>query len=111
MPADPVLVVLPERAGLPEAAPLADDLARAFATSRPIRVETAPAQEVGLPILQLLVAAHRQAAREGIRLDVTVPDGSGLSTAIAAHGLAGRGSRLRIEAGLWTGLDATEDGR
>lgn len=108
MPAEPVLVVLPERAGLPEAAPLAGDLARALATCRPIRVDTASAQEVGLPILQLLVAAHRQAAHQGVRLDVTVPEGSALSATIAAHGFDGHRSRLRIEGGLWTGLRTAE---
>ena len=105
MPAEPVLVTLPERAGLPEAPSLARDLASALATSRPIRVETSHAREVGLPILQLLVAAHRQAARDGLRFDVTVPAGGALAETIAAHGLAAQSSPVTIAAGLWTGVE------
>ncbi|MCE6961511.1 STAS domain-containing protein [Cereibacter sphaeroides] len=105
MPAEPVLVTLPERAGLPEAPSLARDLASALATSQPVRVETAPAREIGLPILQLLLAAHRQAARDGLRFDVTVPPGGALAETMAAHGLAAQASPVTIAAGLWTGLE------
>ncbi|SNX74884.1 hypothetical protein SAMN05878503_12727 [Cereibacter ovatus] len=102
---DTVLVVLPERAGLPEAGPLAADLARALADSRPVRVETTATKEIGLPILQLLVAAHREAAGQGTRLEVTVAAGSALARSLDAHAMTAAG--LRIEAGLWTGLSTS----
>ncbi|MEA5161661.1 STAS domain-containing protein [Cereibacter johrii] len=102
MSAPPVSLSLPDRAGLPQAGPLAADLAQALAGPGPVRLDTAPAQEVGLAVLQLLVAAHRQAAAAGVRLEIAVPAGSPMETAMKLHGLADAG--LIGADGLWTGL-------
>ena len=102
MPSEPVLVVLPERAGLPEVGPLAADLARALAASAPVVIETATATEVTLPMVQLLLAAHRQAAAQGTTVDVELVEGSALAVCLDAHGLGP--AALRIEGDRWTGL-------
>ncbi|ODM41555.1 STAS domain-containing protein [Cereibacter johrii] len=102
MSAPPVSLSLPDRAGLPQAGPLAADLAQALAGPGPVRLDTAPAQDVGLAVLQLLVAAHRQAAAAGVRLEIAVPAGSAMETAMKLHGLSDAG--LVGADGLWTGL-------
>ncbi|MGP3695990.1 STAS domain-containing protein [Rhodobacter sp. NSM] len=105
MPASHTLVSLPPRAGLREAGPLAAELAGAIATLRPIRIKTDEVEDVGLPIVQLLVAAHRQARAAGVRIEVPVSAGSPMAEALAVHGL-GPGSGLVIADDLWIGLAA-----
>ena len=108
MSSPPVIVVLPERAGLPETGPLAAELSRAFSSSATVRVETADTQEITLPVIQVLIAAHRSAQECGARLEVAVPEGSAIAKSLAAHVLDGAPSSIRTESGVWTGIMTTE---
>lgn len=106
-PAEPSVLPLPEQAGLSQAAVLAATLAEALARNGPLRVDSAAAQQVDLSTLQILVAAHRQAAAAGLPFEVTVPEGGALATALADYGfLAATDCRLVLAGDTWTAVQA-----
>ncbi|WP_101341651.1 STAS domain-containing protein [Cereibacter azotoformans] len=107
MPASPVVLALPERASLADAGGLLADLLRSLSPPRTVRIATQGVQDVSLAILQVLVAAHRQAAAAGARLEVSAAPGSAVAEALALHAL-GQDSGIVIDSGLWTAASAAE---
>lgn len=105
VPADPLVLALPEQAGLHHAADLMATLSEALARNGPLRIDSSAVRQVDLATLQILVAAHRQAARDGIPLEVSVPAGGLLATALADYGfLAAADARLAITDETWTAV-------
>lgn len=105
-PAVPLVLPLPADAGILTASSLATSISDALAQGRPVKIDSSAAETVDLSTLQILVAAHRQAARDRIPLDVTVPPGGKLAAALETYGfLASADARLVLVDGSWTGVD------
>ena len=72
----------------------------------PLTVDAAGLTSASLPLVQLLYAAHRTAASNGVAFSVTCSDGGALAGALADFGfLAAARGAPRVDDGVWVGLN------
>lgn len=91
-----------------EAEGLALRLREALAAHDGVRVETQAVSAADVAVLQVMVAAHRTARRDGRTLSIEAASGGALEAALQAGGLAAPGV-IRLEAGAWTGLEIRDE--
>lgn len=78
---------LPEVVSLNSARLVADDLLRHIQSVAQPAVDACSLREAGVPLLQILVAAKRQADAASKPFAIDAPQGGALSTLLATHGL------------------------
>lgn len=90
------------------AADLVTDLETALRDSAAVIVDFDAITGADITILQILVAAHRTAARRGVKLSIPVPQDGVLSIALARSGmLAAPDAKILCDNGAWTGIELT----
>jgi anti-anti-sigma regulatory factor len=113
MSASPQVLTLPASSSIHQAEPLAAQILGALAQAGAVQIDTAAVENLDLAVVQILVAAHRQADRMGRPLSVALPEGSVFTAAMADFGILDPvGARVVVQAGQWTGVhsDLTRTG-
>ncbi|WP_050786834.1 STAS domain-containing protein [Rhodobacter ferrooxidans] len=98
-------MTLPADANIHQAEPLAAQILAALGQVAPLQIDTAAVESLDLAVVQILVAAHRQANRMGKRMSVALPEGSAFATALADFGILNpANAQITVQDGFWTGV-------